>query len=140
MEVSFYFSITAILISLASLGWSIHIGNRDKGKLLVKSKLYNIDSGPFIRIKAVNYGRRPIILTTLWACYPDKTASGTMLQEKRLNENEQFERDINEHDLVYFDDEGNEKEVIDYYLEDTIGRTYKVKNIKENLKTIKSKR
>ena len=136
MDASFYFSIIAILISLASFGWSIHIGNRDKGKLLVKSELYSMDKGKehFIRIKAVNYGRRPIILTTLWARYSDNTSSGTIWQEKRLNENEKFEEDLTIHDLIYIDEDGNEKEIVDYYLEDTVGRTYKIKNIREHLK------
>ena len=81
MDTSLYVSCAAVLISLLSLGWSIHIGNRDRAKLLVQSEIYTQsnfykESFPdvyYMRIKAVNSGRRPIILTTLWRCFSDKT-------------------------------------------------------------------
>ncbi|NQS89688.1 hypothetical protein HQ584_07875 [Patescibacteria group bacterium] len=139
MDASLHLSSAAILISIASFGWSIHIGNRDKGKLSVESELYNKNSNPFITIKAVNYGRRPIIITALWACYTDKTSFSNSMPEKRLNEHERFLENITQQDLYYFDNKGNEKEVIDYYLEDTIGRTYKIKNIQKHLKVVKGK-
>ena len=147
MDTSLYVSCAAVLISLLSLGWSIHIGNRDRAKLLVQSEIYTQsnfykESFPdvyYMRIKAVNSGRRPIILTTLWRCFSDKTRCGTMLGEKRLEEHEQFEKEIDYNDMIYVDSDGNVKDTVDLYLEDTLGRLYKIKNAKRHLREAQDK-
>lgn len=147
MNLSLYLSSAAVLISLASFCWSIHIGNRDRAKLIVKSKVYkqqnfyekSFPDHYYIKIKAVNCGRRPVILTTLWRCFSDKTQCGTMLGEKHLDEHEQFEKDIDNNEIFYTDDEGDVKETSDLYLEDTLGRFYKVKNAKRHLREVQNK-
>ncbi len=147
MDVSFYVSCVAVLISLISLGWSIHIGNRDRDKLLVQSEICSrpnmykksFPDVSFIKIKAVNYGRRPVILTTLWKCFADKTRYETKLDNRRLEEHEQFVQEIDYDNMRYGDDNGNIKVVTDLYLEDTLKRLYKIKNVRKYLKEIRNK-
>ncbi len=143
MEPSLYLSAFALLISLISLAWSIHIGNRDKAKLKVSSKIYYQDSGyPYIELNAVNHGRRPVILTILRARYADGTSVGRYLDKdgKRLGESESFKQNITIDDgfTVYCDDEGDVKEAVDFCLEDTHGRLYRVQNVKRHLQELRN--
>ena len=140
MEGLFYLSAClsacAILISLISLAWSIHIGRRDRGKLKATSKLYRSDSGvPYLQVKAVNHGRRPVILTMLGADFPG--GWGGIYLEKgtfRLGENEAFEETVRAGDHYTMSHEG--EEAIDLWFEDTLCRRYRVKNAKEHLKEL----
>ena len=139
MEASFYLSAFAILISLVNLFWSIYIGLRDRGKLKATSKLYaeNKDSGvSYIKVKAVNHGRRAIILTMLWVDFPNRPSIGTYLKDHalRLGENEEFTETIRAGDHYTFSQEG--EEAIDLWFEDTLGKRYKVKNAKKHLKML----
>ena len=143
MNVSLYFSGAAVLISLLSLCWAIHIGNRDRGKLLAQSKIYKqsnfYETMPdvlYIKLKAVNCGRRSIILTMLWRHYDDKAVVGSVLGAIRLGENEQFERDLQDNDIVNVDDDGNVRNLINLFFEDTLGSSYPVKNARKHLKQI----
>ncbi len=139
MEVLFYLSVCAISISLISLVWSIHIGRRDRGKLRATSRLYF--NGPdsdvqHLEIKAVNHGRRPIILRILGSDFSDGSREGIYLKKGglRLGENEEFEKTIRAGDSYSMSHEG--EEAIDLWFEDTLGRCYRVKNAKENLEKL----
>lgn len=139
MEASFYLSACAISVSLISLVWSIHIGRRDRGKLKATSRLYY--SGPdsdvqYLEIKAVNHGRRPIILTILGSDFSDESWKGTYLEKGgvRLGENEGLKEHLRAGDNYSMSDEG--KGVIDLWFEDTLGRRYRVENAKRNLEKL----
>lgn len=62
-----------------------------------------------------------------------------MLGEKRLEEHEQFEKEIDYNDMIYVDSDGNVKDTVDLYLEDTLGRLYKIKNAKRHLREAQDK-
>lgn len=139
MEVSFYLSACAISVSLISLVWSIHIGRRDHGKLKATSKLYY--SGPesdvqYLQVRAVNHGRRPVILRMLGLDFGDGSWEGIYLKDGglRLGENEVFEKDIRVGDSYSMSHEC--EEAIGLWFEDTLGRRYRVKNAKENLEKL----
>ncbi len=141
IHASFALSICAILISFASFIWSIHIGLRDRGRLKVTGTVYS--SGPnggndYLQLKAVNHGRRPVILTMLWVHWSDGTMSGKYLNGNgvRLGENEEYKKNFDANDKNEVSDEGEYKEAIDLWFEDTLGRKYKIYNIDKQLKKI----
>lgn len=138
METSAYLAACAIVISFVSLAWAIHIGRRDRGKLKATSELckeYESDF-EYLRVKAVNCGRRPVILTMLGADFPSGHWLGTYLRDKmlHLSEGEAFEETIRAGDHYTMSDEG--EEAIDLWFEDTLGQRYKVKKAKKHLKEL----
>ncbi len=137
MEMSVYLSIGAFIISLCSLAWSIHIGRRDRGKLRTTCKLYSTESNyRHLEVKAVNQGRRTVILAMFGANFPDGSWNGTHLEKPgiRVSENEAFTLSIKVGDHNILSPEG--EEAIDLWFEDTLGRRYKVKNAKDNLRKL----
>jgi len=141
VDVSFVLSICAILISLAGFVWSIHLGLRDRGRLKVTSTIYSSGSDEerdYLQLKAVNHGRRPVILTMLRTHWSDGTMSGTYLDAKgiRLGENEEYKKTFDSNDKNEMSDEGEHREAIDLWFEDTLGRKYKIYNIEKQLKEI----
>jgi len=139
MEISFYLSIFAILISCISLVWTIYVGYRDRGNIKATSKISY--SGPdskyfHLQVKAVNYGRRAVILSMFGVDYSDGSWGGSYIEEKegRLAENEKYEITIRAGDSNTMSPDG--EIAVDFWFEDTLGRRYKVKNAKENLKKL----
>ena len=139
MGISFYLSLIAIIIACISLFWSIYLGYRDRGNIKAISKIsYNgPDSKYFhLQVKVVNCGRRPVILSMFGADYSDGTRGGTYIEKEsgRLTENEKYEITIRAGDSDTMSPDG--EEAVDFWFEDTLGRRYKVKNAKENLKKL----
>jgi hypothetical protein len=146
MEISFYLSILAILISCISLIWSIYVGYRDRGNIKATSEISYIEITsysekpskiiPNLKIKAVNCGRRPVILSMLGSIYSDGSWGGSYIEKEvgRLAENEKYEKTFSTGDSDIMSPDG--EEVVDFWFEDTLGRRYKVKNAKENLKKL----
>ena len=146
MEISFYLSILAILISCISLIWSIYVGCRDSGNIKATSEIYYFDMTgysekpsveiPYLKIKAVNCGRRPVILSMFGADYSNGSWGGSYIEKEvgHLAENEKYEKTFNAGDSDTMSPDG--EEAVDFWFEDTLGRRYKVKNAKENLKKL----
>jgi len=133
-----YLAAFAILISLISLGWSIHIGRRDRGKLKAISELCKHEKyGTYLKVKAVNHGRRPILLTMLGTDLPDGSSYSTYLENQpiRLGENELFVEDIGFNSFYVVSPDDYEI-AINLWFEDTLGRRYKVKIAKKHLKKL----
>ena len=146
MNLSLCLSILAILISLLHLVWSMYIGYRDVGHIKANSKIYYIEfsnykenktiKNPNLKIEAVNYWRRPVILTFLHTKYSNN-AWGTSYIDKEngyLKENEKYEIDFKPGDSNTFSPDG--EQAVELWFEDTLGRRYKVKNFKKNLKEL----
>ena len=74
MVISLYLSIGTIIIACISLAWSIYLGYHDRGNIKATNKIsYN---GPIskyfhLQVKAVNCGRRPVILSMFGKDYSD---------------------------------------------------------------------
>ena len=146
MGISFYLSTIAILISCISLAWSIYIGYRDRGNIKATSKIYYIELAsysekpskkiPNLKIKAVNCGRRPVILSMFGADYSNGSWGRSYIEKEvgHLAENEIYEKTFNAGDSDTMSPDG--EEAVDFWFEDTLGRRYKVKNAKENLKKL----
>jgi len=139
MGISLYLSIGAIIIACISLGWQIYLGHRDRGNIKATSKIFYDGPGSkyfHLQVKAVNYGRRPVILSIFGADYSNDAGSGTYIEKEnsRLTENEKYEITIRAGDSNTMSPDG--EEAIDFWFEDTLGRRYKVKNAKENLKKL----
>ncbi|MFO7593774.1 MAG: hypothetical protein R6X15_07005 [Pseudomonadota bacterium] len=70
MDVSFWLSITATILSIGSFGFTVYNILRDRGRILATSEIFYDNSralnpGPSVLIRVVNSGRRPIVLTKL---------------------------------------------------------------------------
>ena len=144
MEISLYLSIGAIIIACISLFWSIYLGHRDRGNIKATSKICYTDIASYsekpptrysyLEIKAVNCGRRPVILSMLGTDYSDGSWGDTLIEKEggHLGENEEYKKTVNAGDSDMISSKG--KITVDFWFEDTLGRRYKVKNAKENLK------
>jgi len=146
MGISLYLSIGVIIIACISLGWKIYLGHRDRGNIKATSNIYYIDltsysekpskNIPNLKIMAVNCGRRPVILSMFGVDYFGGTQGGSYIDKKdgRLAENEKYEINIRVGDSNTMSPDG--EEAVDFWFKDTLGRRYKVKNAKENLKKL----
>ena len=146
MGISLYLSIGAIIIACISLFWSIYLGYRDRGNIKATSEIYYIEltsysekpskNIPNLKIMAVNCGRRSVILSMLGTNYSDGSWGGSYIEKENshLAENEKYEKTFNAGDSDTMSPEG--EIAVDFWFEDTLGRRYKVKNAKENLKKL----
>lgn len=129
LDLSIIFSICALLISLGSLAWSIHIGLRDRSKLQTKCQIYGRKTkSPSVVVTVTNRGRRPIILTKLGISYADGSSTATLLGEngKTLNEGEFYKEDSrSDYSLIT---SNNGEEAVSFWFEDSFGRRHFVKN------------
>lgn len=137
-------SIVALTVSIASLGWAIYIGSRDRGRLKAYCKAYgDTASGGIthLEIRAVNHGRRPIILTMLVHSLSGGSWSGDHIENIRLCENEIHKIKLTYEDLYHFypDEMEDEQMTVDLYLEDTLCRRFKVKDAKKNIRMLMKK-
>jgi hypothetical protein len=137
MPVSNYISIAAILIALASFICSLYFGLRDRSRVKASCRLYNDDR--MLTVQAVNHGRRPVVLIIFGGKYDSGQSSGTYLGEKsqgiRLGEHEKYEQELHSsHPMVYRPE--HDTWIEDLWFEDTLGRRYRVKDAKRNLKRL----
>jgi len=92
MGISLYLSIGAIIIACISLFWSIYLGYRDRGNIKATSEInYTVIASysekpskkiPNLKIKAVNCGRRPVILSVFGTDYSDGSWGDTLIEKK----------------------------------------------------------
>lgn len=170
MEVTIAISLVALIFSAVSIGFAIYSIIRDKGRLQVWSEIYydsSKDLGnppPCLKIRIVNAGRRPVVLTSLvkksstliWSSpivspnlltnekgylerlpsMQDFSAQNTCLV---LQENHVFEfviEDGSPFDLIAsIDDKVHCAEKL--YVEDVLKKKYYVKWSKENIKKMR---
>jgi hypothetical protein len=139
MDASLAISLTALIVSLGSLGWAIHIGQRDAAKLKAESELhYDTDGSIFIRVRVVNAGRRPIMLTYLSAFLVDGNHVGEYFKEEpiRLDEHEMIEKDLYPNSII-LEDIKSKNFPVNLFVEDTIGRRHKVKESRKYLSELR---
>lgn len=129
----------AFAISVTSLGLSAYVALRDRGRVRAKSTFYAATEGrpASMRVEAVNIGRRPVILTLFGGYYENGCWSavhiGDYKRGVRLEENERFRENIDGlHHMLFYPETG--AAVTDLWFEDTLGRRYRVRGAKKNLK------
>ncbi|MGO3344843.1 MAG: hypothetical protein ACTIM4_07880 [Marinomonas sp.] len=131
--------ILAIVISLLSLGVSLFVVMRDRGRLKAECCVYRheeTDEYSHLYIKAVNSGRRPLTLHYLMGNYTEGEKSGYLVENGglKLEEGEFHEQRIGRFDgMMIHTGRFGEKdcELIDLYYIDTEGKKYKVKDSKK---------
>lgn len=137
----------ALLVSILSLILSIYVVSRDRSRLKTESQAYiNEETGEFsiINLKAVNTGRRPIILTAVQGVYEGKHRASSFIDYEDkghpLNENEIYEYRLRKFDGMTVcdpDDSGTYYDLRDLYFIDSTGRRYHIKGAKKNVKLLK---
>jgi len=149
METSEKIAALALFTSFVSLGYSIYSDLRDRSK--IKTECIKLDAAtPSIRVKAVNVGRRVVILDGFGAKYSDgsywvrrfESYEMHMVNNQQI-ESEEHGRQLLEHDyfeeIISIDHDFYSKTFsrghypISLWLEDTTGRKYKIKNSEKQL-------
>lgn len=145
-------AIAALGLGIFNSAWTFYIGRRDNAKLVTSSTVFNhaittvkgnsVAKG--IIVRAVNMGRRPIIVTKIQFKYDDGTTDtmytnemhikdGVKLEEQESHEHK-FSNDFN--DGYFLHDPVENKTAINCWYEDTAGKKYYVRGFKENLKKV----
>ncbi|MBT3032199.1 MAG: hypothetical protein KME36_13955 [Candidatus Thiodiazotropha sp. (ex Lucina pensylvanica)] len=137
-------STIAIIISGLSLALSFWNVMRDRSRLKIESKFYegHPDYGPDrIHFKAMNKGRRPIYIRTIGGELMDNGWIGEHIGDgefgHKLEEGQYLER-IWEVKDVYADGPDFEDEYKSIWLEDSLGKRYKVPKSEKYLVKLKS--
>jgi hypothetical protein len=130
------FAAVAIVVSLLSLILSAYHMWLDRSVVSAESHAYKnelTDEYSSVCIRAVNKGRRAVILRYLLGTYSDGSIGREQLEEFgiRLGESEFYEKTFGKFDGIMINDHDNGNSIpdlVDVAFEDTEGRTYKVKN------------
>ena len=168
--IALIFSIFAAVVSGLSLVISFYNVRRDRAQVLARSDIiydgsHSLDPSPSMRVRIINSGRRPIIITQFviiseqgnWFAplrglggreLLEAIAEGRPLIEKlaaqntsiRLSEVDIFEMLIHHDDdrILYNFFEDDQREAQDLQIEDVLGRRYKIQDAKKNLSKLKS--
>lgn len=142
-DVKGWTGIIAIAVSAASFWLSMANYRRDRPKLLVSNKFSPGWEGfdPVVEVSIVTAGRRRVILRGLglqgnrekWAMgYMDHTSGG-----RRLGEHERMDLTLRSEDLIEQGPEA-EFEIVDLWVEDTLGVRHKVRGARANLAQLRA--
>jgi hypothetical protein len=138
-EPSLLISILALLVSVATVMYTIIVGERDKARVRATSTYFEGGSGykRCIRVRVVNEGRRPVILTMIGGNTSGEGWFGRSLGKDgkglRLGEGERHEVDFEHRDLMTADPEGEWHTHDELWVEDALGRRVVVEGSKHNI-------
>jgi hypothetical protein len=149
MDNSDYIAVLALIISTLSLISSIWLAKRDEAKIKTEIKLFpfhpDYDQTKLL-IKAMNIGRRPIILTSYGGNLADGSWCNINIGEVvinrnsnggvRLGENETYEKYLYQDDM-YVQMPDRNSEFVSLWFEDTVGRRYNLTNSKKLVERLK---
>ena len=149
MEFSDYMSITALVLSFISVGFSIGFGLYDR-LLNIKAKstflpAYSDDDGPIspplLNVEITNYGKRDIYLEYLYIQYgssrpivfADTYWESDIHGRYRLGENGKYEQAFDpDSDSILRNNDGEIATHI--FFQDSLGRRYFVRNARKNIR------
>ena len=142
MVTSDVISIVSLAVSAVSLSVSGYVVFIDRARVRARSEFFPAHEDEdkrlrpaSMRVEIVNMGRRPVVLTMMGGYYENNGWSGTYLGERdkgiRLEENGRFTEDIDRQHHVVWSREMDA--AIDLWVEDTLGRRYRVKGAKDHL-------
>ena len=146
METSDYIAISALVISVLSIGASFYFQYRDRVKLKASCKY--LPAHPdydraHLKVKIVNCGRRPTLLTLFGGDLKDGGWQGTSLGGKnkalRLGEHE-FHEEKFYHESIEAVAPDSMSEFTELWFEDSIGNRHIVKGSKEGIKKLSESR
>lgn len=131
-----FISVIALLVSVASVCFSVYFNFRDRAHLKTKSVYYDDPDeygSPVIKFDVVNAGRRPIVLRMWGGTEEGDKWTGTMLGTDgaglRLAEHEVFEKRLHAADLEELTPD-SEVSFRDLWVEDSLGRRHSIKDAK----------
>lgn len=143
LQISDWFSVAALLVSLVSLVMSLYTTMLDRVNIKAFSTLYmrhEYNPQTYIQIKVVNHGRRTAVLTMFGGDLKDGGWEGTHLGDKGLGlylaENEFHKLDLTP-DRVFCVGPENDGEYVDLWFEDSQGRRYRVNDARKHLEEMK---
>jgi len=169
-EIPLIVSIFAAIISGLSLVISFYSVRRDRAQVHARSEVFydktrTLEPEPRMRVRIINAGRRPIIITQFVIISDQgnwftslRVLEGSELQEAiiegrpliekfvaqntsiRLSEGEVFEIIIHHDDdrILYDFFEDDQREAQDLQVEDVLGRRYRVKDAKKSFSKLKA--
>lgn len=139
MTTSDWIAISALLVSIFSVLTSIYLYQKDRGRLRAWAILNYGDPSercpPVLEVRAVNIGRRPILLNWLLLDFRGTGRHGTQLADSiplKLDEGEPFEKTLRPTDPCLFDDANDY--AINMHIGDTLGRVYCVRGARKLLR------
>ena len=136
-----FLAILSFLISVTSLGFSSYFGLRDRGRVRAESSFFPASEYTYARmsITLLNEGRRPIVLRMLVGTDENGKSVGEYLGRKkgslRLAEHERLDINFEKEDAVGMTAE-DDILFTDLWIEDSLGRRFRVKNAKEHLQKL----
>jgi hypothetical protein len=139
-------ALVSLAVSVTSLSFSAYFGLRDRGRVRAESTIYPATeyTYPRISIAVVNNGRRPIVLRMLVGTSDKGTSVGKYLGKRnsglRLAEHERVEVNLEAEDAIGMTAEEGSIVFTDLWVEDSLGRRYRVKNAREHLGVLLSSR
>lgn len=143
LQISDWFSVAALLVSLVSLGMSLYATMLDRVNIKAFSTIYTrneYNPQTWMQIKVVNHGRRTAVLTMFGGDLKDGGWAGTHLGDKGLGlhlaENEFHKLDLTA-DRVFCVGPENDGEYVNLWFEDSQGRRHCVKHARKHLEEMK---
>ena len=142
MDAFDYLSISALIVSIISLGGTFYFNIRDRMKVQATSKLYashpDYDKA-HLEIKVVNIGRRIAVLTLFGGDLENGRWQGEALGESEkglhLAEHEFYKYKFYKDDILAVSPDF-ESNYIELWFEDSLGRRHKVKDSKINVELL----
>jgi hypothetical protein len=140
-------SIVAITLSILSFGLSFYVALRDRPRLKTESQAYrHQETGEYYSfyLKAVNSGRRPIVLTLIEGQHEGNHKCGTFIDYEnrgvKLEEGEFYEYRFGKFDGIMVcdpHDQGDLFDLVDLSIVDSADKKYRVRNAKENIQLLR---
>ena len=139
MSTSNWMALAGLLVSILAIWVGIRLYQKDRGRLRARAVLNYGDPSeghrPVLEIKAVNIGRRPILLDWLLLDFETTGRHGTQLADTvplKLDEGETIERTLHPTDPCLFDDANDYAK--DIHISDTLEQAYPVKHARKLLR------
>jgi hypothetical protein len=133
---------SALMVSILSLGVSFYFQNKDRVKLKTSCKFFPAHPDydhAHLKIKVVNCGRRPALLTLFGGDLKNGSWQGTSIGGKekalRLGEHEFHEEEFYYEDIEAISPD-SESEYTELWFEDSLGNRHVVKDSREGIKLL----
>lgn len=146
MTIQLTLSIVAIVLSVCSFALSAYVAFRDRSRLKTESHAYlHEQTGEYYSFyfKAINAGRRPLVLTLIEGSYENNHKCGILINYEnkgiRLAEGEFYEHQFEIHDGIMVCDPqryGKFFNLVDLSVVDSASRKYRIKDAKENIQLL----
>lgn len=143
-DAAIWISSAALVVSIGSLIVSGLNYRRDTARLKVSAEFFpdSSDGTPFIRVRMVNSGRRPVILRLIGGSDGEKWSGSYIDHEdggRRLGENEHYERTFQPDDIWAVDHPEDDETFCfaELWVEDSLGVRHTVPKSRELIRRLR---